>query len=199
MSIDAEHEEKELLDRLRKGDEKAFAALYNIYKDVLGYRLLRLVKSESLTEELLQDLFMKVWENRAQIDLTKSFKSYLFRIAENSVFDLFRRANRERHILTKIQLSSSEIYTHVEEFLFKKGNKEMLHQVIDLLPTRRKEVFVLCKIEGLSYQEVADRLGTSVNTVNDHIQKATEFLKTKLTHPSRLSISIFMFYFFSDI
>ena len=179
-------DEKELLRRLQLGDERAFTEIYGIHKDRIGYRLLRLLKSEALAEEILQDLFLKIWQTRASIDLSKSFKAYLYRIAENLVYDLFRKAAKEKELLEQIVSANTELYSHIEENLFQKENEYILHEALSMLPTRRKEVFIACKLEGKSYKQVAEELGISATTVNDHIQKASIFLKAHI--PSMMSV-----------
>ncbi|HEY9560530.1 MAG TPA: RNA polymerase sigma-70 factor [Anseongella sp.] len=179
-------DEKELLRRLQLGDEEAFTVIYGIYKDRIGYRLLRMLKSEALAEELLQDLFLKIWHNRYAIDPSKTFKAYLYRIAENMVYDLFRRASKEKELLARILSANAEFYTHIEESLFEKEDHNILHEAISQLPARRKEIFIACKLEGKSYKQVAEELGISATTVNDHIQKASIFLKARV--PSMLSV-----------
>ncbi|PPL02883.1 RNA polymerase sigma-70 factor, ECF subfamily [Parapedobacter indicus] len=173
-------EESKILTRLRCGDEKAFAEVYHTYQNRIGHRLLRLLKSEILAEEVMQDIFLKVWENRTSIDPEQPFKSYLYRIAENRVIDLFRRAKKEQSILEEIIAGNTELYTHIEEALFKKEYASLLDRLIVQMPAQRKKIFIACKLEGKSYQEAADEFGIATTTVNDHLQKAMHYLKSKL-------------------
>src|SRR5690606_33142381 len=172
--------EKEMLFRLRRGDEHAFVWIYQTYKKPVGYKLFRLLKSETLVEEVMQDLFLKIWEHRASIDVEKSFKSYLYRILENMVIDLFRRAKKEKSILNEIIAGNTEWYTHIEESIFRQENASLLDQLIAQLPAQRKKIFIACKLEGKSYKEVADEYGITASTVNDHLQKAMRHLRRKL-------------------
>lgn len=181
-------EEVNLLLRLKNGDSLAFGQIYDCYKDRLGDSLLRLLKSEVLAEEILQDLFMKVWEQRASIDHTRAFKAYLYRIAENMVYDLFRRAAKEKEILQQITAANTELYTHVEEELLKKENVAFLEKLLDQLPSQRKKVFMTCKLEGKSYKEAAEEFGISTTTVNDHVQKAMRYLKANVNQLSALQM-----------
>ncbi len=189
--------ERDSLIRLREGDEQAFALIYNTYKNALGHRLLRLLKSEALAEEVLQDLFLKVWEQRTSIDVDKSFKSYLYRIAENMVYDVFRRAKKEKEILGKIIAANTELYTYVEEAIFRKEHVGLLEQVLDQLPIKRKKIFMACKLEGKSYKEAAEEFGISTTTVNDHIQKATQYLKSKIHTIQSVQLAVILSYIFS--
>lgn len=184
--------ERELLLRLQQGDHAAFNTIYNFYKTELGIRILRMVRAEELAEELLQDLFMRLWSNRQKIDPDKSIKAYLYQVAKNMVIDLMRRAAKEQHIHQQIITASTELYQHVEEHLFQKENEALLHRAIDQLPPQRKKIFVHCKLEGMSYKEVAEIYNISTSTVNDHIQKSTHFIKEYLTQKPGLQLSLLL-------
>jgi RNA polymerase sigma-70 factor (family 1) len=186
-------DEKQLLSLLKEGDENAFFEIYHLYKDRIGYRLLRLLRSDELAEEVLQDVFMKVWAGRENIDPELSFKSYIYRIAQNLVIDLMRRATKERAIYDHIMASSSELYSHIEENIYRKENEQLLHSVIDMLPPQRKKVFLLFKIEGKSYKEISEELGISHSTIKEHIQKATVFVKERLTASSGLQLLLLIY------
>jgi RNA polymerase sigma-70 factor (ECF subfamily) len=172
--------EKDLITRLNESDRDAFAQLYQLYSGrVLGY-LIRLVKSDLYAAELLQDAFIKLWNNRENIDPNRSFRSYLFRIAENNVYDFFRKAARDKELQAAIIENSRELYQHVEESLFTKENEQILQKAINLLPPKRRQVFQLIKIEERSYDEVSALLNVSVSTINDHIVKATKSIRENL-------------------
>lgn len=169
--------EKYLLEQLIAGDEAAFKQLYFLYSERLYGNLLKLLKSESIAQEILQDVFMKIWDHRQHIDTEKSFRSYLFRIAENMVCNFYKKASREKALLQQLVSKSSEEYAHVEETLFSKEQKSFLHNAIESLPPQRKQVFELCKVEGKSYDEVSGLLGISISTISDHIVKANRCLR----------------------
>lgn len=186
-------DEKKIISALREGDVASFTKLYHAYKEPLTIRLLYLLKSEVLVEEVLQNLFLKIWESRVKIDPEKSFKPYLYAIAKHMVIDIFRRAAKERHILAEIKAGQEELYQHVEEFIFQKENKELLDELLAILPEKRRIVYVACKLEGRSYKEVAERHCISINTVNDHIQKASTVLKEYMLN-SKEGWTIFLIY-----
>ena len=146
-------DEKALLLQLKNGDERAFEILYNHYKFRVAGNLFKLVKSDDLVKEILQELFFKIWEVRTQIDPEKSFKSYLFRIAENLVNDYFRKVAKDKRLLARVVASSSELYLHIEEDMLSKEEALKLQEAINLMPPQRKMVFTLCKLEGKSYKD----------------------------------------------
>lgn len=178
QSEEAEHhDERMLLTRLKSGEKLAFEILYDRYRSQITRNLLRLVKCEELAEDILQNLFIKVWDIRASLDEQKSFRSYLFRISENMVMDYYRRSSIDKKIRERLVQSGTDIYSHIEESIFTKEDQEILYAAIEMLPPKRKEVFLLCKLDGKSYKEVSKLLGISHSTINDHLYKAHLFLK----------------------
>lgn len=185
------YSDQELTLLLKDGDEPAFVELYNRYKLRILGNLIKLLRSEDLALELSQDLFLKIWDTRKQLDPEKSFRSYIFRISENMVMDFFRRAARDKKLQAQMMVAQSELYSHIEENIIQAQESKRFEQAIALLPPQRKQVFTLCKLEGKSYQEVSELLGISTSTVSDHLLKATRFLKAKMNTSSPLAISAF--------
>ena len=183
-------DEKSLLLQLKNGDERAFEILYNNYKFRIAGNLFKLLKSDDLVKEITQELFFKIWEVRAHIDQEKSFKSYLFRIAENLVRDYFRKVAKDRRLLVKIVASSSELYLHIEEDMLSKEDAQKLQEAINLMPPQRKMVFTLCKLEGKSYKEVEAIMGINAKTISSHMLQANRFLKVYFRDSSALTISL---------
>lgn len=173
--------EKKLLSLLSEGNEAAFEELYHRYSlRLLGF-LFKIVKSEINAGEIVQETFIKVWNNREKIDPDKAFQAYLFQIAKNNLYDFFRKVSRDKKLEAAIIKTFADHYYHVEESLSNKEDVELLQRVMDILPPKRREVFKLVKIEERSYVEVSQILHVSVSTVNDHIVKATKFIKDNLT------------------
>lgn len=170
-------QEKELLLLLKKGDQQAFKSLYDFYSTKILKKLIKLIKDEEVAKELLQDIFLKIWEKRENLDPDKNFSAYLFRITENLVTDLFRRAAFEKKLMAHLVNISTELYNHTEEVMNYKEGRAILQQAIDTLPPQRKKIFTLCKIEGKSYEEAGKLLGISSGTVNDHMVKAARAVK----------------------
>ncbi|SMC57472.1 RNA polymerase sigma factor [Pedobacter nyackensis] len=192
MATITKTDEKTLLLQLKQGDELAFEILYNNYKFRLAGNLFKLLKSDDLVKEILQELFFKIWEGRAQIDPEKSFKSYLFRIGENLVYDYFRKAAKDKRLMNKIMDTSSEIYLHIEEDILSKENAELLQKVVDLMPPQRKQVFTLCKLEGKSYKEVEQILGINAKTISSHMLQANRFLRNHFKPSAGIVVPIFL-------
>jgi len=180
--------EKELLLRLKDGDHNAFEEIYHLYKDKLIGNLLRMLKSRELVEELVQELFLKIWNGRQEIDPENSFKAYLFRIAANMTKNIFRSMYYDKQMRSTLLPVEERVYTHIEEHIVSQENKKILDNLLDKLPSQRRMVFTLCKLEGKSYREVGELLNISENTVNDHIRKANLTLRKLSTDPEIMGL-----------
>lgn len=196
MSVNDGWEESCLLSRLQNGDASAFARLYESYSRSLYINIFRLVKSETEAEEILQDIFVTVWEKRKTIGASHNISGYLFRIAENKVHDFFRKLARNRKLYGHIKDISSGVSV-VEEYDIAGDESVILQKAMEILPPQRKKVFYLCKIKGKSYNEVGSLLGISTSTVNDHIVKAThtmrEFMLSQAEYPFISLAALFFF------
>ncbi|MFT3701230.1 MAG: sigma-70 family RNA polymerase sigma factor [Agriterribacter sp.] len=178
--------EQELLQRVKAGDKAAFAHIYELYSEGLFLNLRRLLKHESEAEEVLQDIFLLLWQKRATILIHQSLKSYLFRIAENKVHDFYRKLKREKIMYAHIT-EFSQTETVNEEHTSVYPEPDMLYKAMGDLPAQRRIVFYLCKIKGKSYAEVSRLLGISTATINDHMVKAKRFVREFiLSHPEMI-------------
>lgn len=198
MNLPTLADEEELLIKLKAGNYDAFTAIYHGYSLRILGRLIRLLKSEALAEEILQDLFLKIWEKRADIDLTRSFRSYLFTIAQNLVYDHFRRVALDEKFRFLFLQEHTEGYKHIEEEVSFKQAQEQLMQAIAKLPPQCQRVFILFKIEGKSYAEIGDLLQISKSTINNHLTKANLIMKSQIPfyqQPHTMFALFFLTYF----
>lgn len=172
--------ERDLLIRLKQGNDDAFQEIYHLHSARLYNNLLRLVKSEDLSMDLLQDLYVKLWNNRESIDIDKSIGAYLFSIAKNLAIDFFRRAARESNLQKHLVAMGTELYNHVDEVFFHKETSAILNNAIDSLPPQQRKIFNLCKMEGKSYDEAASILGISPATVGNQLVRAVKSVRTAM-------------------
>ncbi len=183
-------DEKELLNLLSSGDRQAFEQIYHRYKDRIYGNLLKLVRSDDLAEELLQEVFYKLWLNREKLEFVQSFSAYLFRMAGNLVTDFYRKAEKSKKLQDQLIYTMTELYDHVEDQINYKESNALLQQAIASLPPQRKIVFNLCHVEGKSYDEVSKILGISTSTINDHIVKARRSIKKQFLGSQEAALGI---------
>lgn len=185
--------EKDLIILLNQDNQAAFEELYRLYSQRLLAYLTRLVKSQLFASEILQEAFIKIWNHRKNIDPEQSFRSYLFRIAENLVYDFFRKAARDQKLEAALINRACDEYRHVEETFCSKEHIQLLQDAINTLPSKRRQVFQLVKMEERSYDEVSKLLQVSTSTINDHVVKATKSIREKLERYHIIMISLLFF------
>ena len=166
-----------LVEQLKKGNELAFTQLYDIFSKPLYRSILRLVKDEDITQELLQDLFLKIWEKRESIKPDSSFKSYLYKVAENLAYQHFRKVGKNDRLIAKLIMSYSDLDSNAEEKMISREDHQLLKRAIEHLAPKGKQVYTLCKLNGKSYEEAAEELGISKKTVSGHIVQANKDVK----------------------
>lgn len=174
-------DEKELLIGLKSSDEHSFDMLYKMYSKRLFHSILLLVKSEELTLDIIQDVFMKVWQRRHYIDTEKSFKSYLYVISNNFVKDYFRKVSKDQKMKDYYLNQGIDSFEGIEPSLAFKETNQLLEKALDTLSENERAVFVLCRLEGKSYSEAAEVLGLSSSTVGNNLVRATSKVKVYLS------------------
>lgn len=165
-----EYEEKVLLLQISEGDEQAFRQLFTAYSAILLPFLLRLTKSKPVAEELLQDVFLKVWLHRDKLPEIQQLKPWVFRIASNGAFSWLRKMAVEQKALF-----SQKIHTQgesVEEGVETKQMVEAIRQAIVSMPPQRRKIYQLSRDAGMRPSEIADELNISVSTVKNTLTSA---------------------------
>lgn len=171
----------ELVKLLRKGDMAAFDAIYNKYCHKLHEFVFMYLKQEEDAEEIVQEVFIKIWQSRSKIDIYASFESFLFTVAYNATMSLLRKRMSEtksREYLKSLQQISSAEQV-IDELQFKELNQKV-QTLLNQLTPRQKEIYLLSREEGLTHEEIAQKLKISENTVNNHLVATLKFLKSHI-------------------
>ena len=163
-------EDKILVRRLRSGDKDAFRLLYERYYPLFISFANRMLKDENMAEDLIQNVFMKVWVGRANLNEEKNFRNYLLVSIRNEVYQYFRRAFRIDSEAPCPDIIDGSM--NVETAISAKELERKIAGVIAGMPHRRREIFNMSRYEKLSNKEIAQRLGLSVRTVEKHIENA---------------------------
>jgi RNA polymerase sigma-70 factor, ECF subfamily len=177
--------EKEIIEKIQEGDSKAFDFLFLSYYSGLCAYANDLVKSAEIAEEIVQDVFLKLWNKRSVLSVQTSLKAYLYRMTHNYCLNYIRDHSTQKTIKT---LSLEDIQTHltlmdiessesVFDYLLTEQIENDLNKAIDSLPNQCKKIFYLCRFQGLSYPEIAEQLDISVSTVKTQMLRAIEKLK----------------------
>ena len=171
-------EEKIKMVALAQGCRQAFESLYYFYRPQLYQWIYKLVRSHETSQELFQDVFVKIWNYREQLTGIESFKNYLYTITQNLVYDYYRKVAADRNKIESFKRNYVTLYCNdVEQQINFKETVAHFEDVLSLVPQKSRQVYVLCKLEGKSYKEVSKLLNISMSTVNNHIVKATNIIK----------------------
>lgn len=171
------NDEAVLLGKLQGGDAEAFITLYNQYSPSLYTYILHFINTPALAEDVLQDVFIKIWEIRERIKPELSFSGYLYRITRNHVFKLLKKITADESLRLRVMQDLYQQTTDADTLLQWKQYETLLHTAIDRLPPQRQKVFRLCREELKSYEEVARELGISRNTVKEHMMLAMKSIR----------------------
>lgn len=187
MDIDQNLPEKNLLCQLRSGDMQAFDILYYRYSQIIYANILKFLKDETIAEDLLQDVFLRIWENRSKIDPEQSFAAFLFTCSRNITFNFKRRLKLEMESEVHLAYGISESENTIDRILDAKEAMVLVEALLSRLPNQRQKIFRLSKLEGKSYQEISEEMGISIATVRDHIVKANKFIRNGAMQDSGFS------------
>lgn len=169
--------EPKILKELKKGDHAAFQQIFERYSKQLFQFSISYLKSKEAAEDIVQEVFLKIWNNRAEIKTDTSFQSYLFTITLNSVrkyFGKLSKLNELKHeILVDLTTQKPELDTRGDYQIL----LDKLEELISQMPEKRRRVFILKKIEEKSQKEIAEELNITTKTVEYHIAEAMKFLK----------------------
>jgi len=169
-----------LIEDLREGNPSALKKIYKLYYSRLFFFINAYTHNNEITEELLQDVFLKLWNNRENIYSSQSIVNYIYTIARNHAIDHIRK-NRVK--IFSIDIIQGKEYSEgnkgEEEVLYSEEEKR-INKAINNLSPRKKEVFELHRVENFTYKEIAERLGISVSAVEKNISSAIKELRLKI-------------------
>ncbi|HLO58410.1 MAG TPA: RNA polymerase sigma-70 factor [Bacteroidales bacterium] len=172
--------EKSVLERLRNGDKKSFTILFNhYYKDLVTFAF-GFLHNLAVAEEIVQEVFIKLWENRYLLEIDRSLKSYLLKSVQNRCLNWINhlkiRSEFNNHILRYPVLSENE----TENYLLHSDLEARLQIGLEKMPVEAAQAFRMNRFENLSYPEIAEKLGVSIRTIENRISKALSFLRDEL-------------------
>lgn len=188
-------DERELVVRLIDGDEDAFCELYAAYKNRLLYFAMKFVKSREFAEDIFQDAFIVVWQSRRFINPDASFSSYLYTIVRNRVLNQLRDMSNEDQLKEHILSQAVDASNDTKSEILLNDLKEIIGRALEQLTPRQREVFKMSRDLQMSHKEIADALGVSVNTVQEHISVSLKVIRSYLTKYSDTTADILLILF----
>jgi len=186
MTID-----KKTLKKYKDGDVEAYDAIYRHYGGKILHFSLGLVKDEEIAKDLVQEVFISLWEKKDQVILDLNFNNYIFTITYNAIRKYFRKKSIEIRVMDQLFQEAPQMIESSDRTVIYNELMALANNTIEKLPPRRKAVYKLSKQEGMKIKEIAARLNISPRTAEHHLASALKFLKEELTGTSLLSMLFF--------
>ncbi|WP_104381746.1 RNA polymerase sigma factor [Sphingobacterium sp. HMA12] len=174
------HSDMELVKLLKAGDHAAYLEIYDRYKTVLQQHAWKKLGRAEDVQDLIQDLFTELWVKREVLTLTTGLANYLFTAIRNRALNLIYKRRKEAPYLDSLQEFIREGNYLIDLQIREKEFQELIQKEVDSLPPRMKEVFKLCREEGLSHKQIAERLGTSEHTIAKQMTNVLKILRKNL-------------------
>lgn len=187
-----------LFERIKNGDERSFELLYDLYWEPLYIHALIMLEDEHLAKDVVQELFIQLWNKREKLDVTQNLKSYLYASARNAVISKMRKSKRRSQIEKELERNYTDADLHTLNKLEEKDLINIIDTCIETLPLKMKEVFILSRKEHLTTKEISDRLGTAETTVKKQLSNGLKTIRIALDKILFFSILISFFIFFHN-
>ncbi len=182
---------EEIIRRLKSDDKSALDELFGHYYPRLYQFSRSILKIENEIDDILQEVFVKIWLNRQKIGNAETFNAYIFTITKNEVLNLIRKRLRDQTFRDQLFLRSVAEEYQLENQLEFEEIKTRIDQIVVKLPKKRQQIFILSRTNGLSNKEISDQLNISEKTVEDHITHAIKQIKRSMKEMGVLSILYF--------
>ncbi len=166
-----------LVGKLKQDDTNAFDKLYNRYHGRIYRLALQFLPCHEDAEEILQLVFVALWENRYKIDEQQSFESYIFSIARHNIYKALRKAVYRQGYIEHLKHNHDDFSFITEDVVMFNELETVVHGIVEKLPPKRREIIRLHREEGLSYNEIAERLSITNSTINTQLTKAVNFIR----------------------
>jgi RNA polymerase sigma-70 factor (family 1) len=189
------YDKETLLLKISQGDQAAFNTLFGMCRNHLFAYLFKITKSAETSEEIVLDVFLKVWHGRASITDIDNFDAFLYRVAHNKAIDFLRSLHRnpllQQQVWSQLQEPLSD--EKADKNLLLKNAESFIGEAVRKLTPQRQKVFYLHHYQGFSNEEIASHLQLSRNTVRNHLAASVDFIRKFLS--GNLDVIIFFFLF----
>ena len=173
----SEKQDRELVELLIGSSQEAFGELYVRYRKPLMYSCKRYMKSEAESEDIVHDVFLRLWEKRHFLNPELSFAGYVQKLVHNSIMYMFRQSDIHSRFVQHALMNAKDLTNETEDTVIENDDAKLLDELIESLPPRQKEIFRLNRIEGLSYKEISELLQIPTENVRKNVSLALKKIK----------------------
>ncbi|HLO61224.1 MAG TPA: RNA polymerase sigma-70 factor [Bacteroidales bacterium] len=176
-----------LIRRLQESDKEAFELVFNQFKEKLYYFAFGYLHSSSESEEIIQNVFVALWENRDLLNDAYPIRHYLYRITVNHIYNFFKHQSVKQRYAEHLVFEQSIEDDYDEQLLMANDLEEIVDTLVEELPVRQQLIYRLSRKEGLCHAEIADQLGLSIRSVENQIYRALKYIREKLRQESLIA------------
>ena len=188
-----QYDEKELFVHIANGDESAFRMLFDQYRERLYFFAWQLCHSTVEAEEVVQDIFLRLWENRSKLGEVDFPRKYIYIMARNRTLDLLSKIARDQRLISEVWMNMSQSDNYLEDLLHAQDSQLLIDQAVSELSEKKRAIFLMSRRDGLSLREIADQTGLSVQTVKNILTEVLKHIKVFLTrHNALLAIAFWV-------
>jgi len=183
-------DEKSLIRHVSQGDQKAFSEMYDQYKPALYRFVFNILKSADLTNDTCQEIFIKIWEERAKLHEVISFRYYLLTVGKNHSLNVLKKVLQEEKTLSIFIRDYIEINNELEEKMQFDEYQDFINKVLMTLTPQSRKIFKLCRLQGMSYDEAAIIVGVSRNIIKKHMVKSMKVFRTAVEKDLGIAVNV---------
>ncbi|MEO6733466.1 MAG: RNA polymerase sigma-70 factor [Ferruginibacter sp.] len=188
--------EKDLVLKINAGDQSAFSTLYKFYYPFVSKFVLGYVMSPEIADDITQEIFIKIWENRNTLNEIRCFRAYLFVMVRNYTLNMLKATARKEAGMAEIIRHYQELRIDNSEEILSLEYQQFLDKTLASLPSRSREVFNLCRSQAKNYNEAGLELGISRNAVKNHMVYSMKVLKKSAERAFGISLGVWLSLFF---
>ncbi|MGX5820187.1 RNA polymerase sigma factor [Chitinophaga lutea] len=192
MSTSEIFDDLEIAKQIADGDEEAFARLFYHYGAIINPIILKIVKSAAITEDVIAEVFLKLWLGRSRLPEISNLSGYIYRAATNIAFNELRKEKNGDHAIQQLYLQPAAETTSQEDIVSVKHLRDTINKAVDALPKQRRRIYQLSREEGLSRSEIAEYLNISENTVKDQLRIALRFIQESVQKDFGIYIALIL-------
>lgn len=185
---------KKIIEGLKAGNSDSFKEVFILFEKKLYYFVFSITKSEYIAEEIIQEVFIKVWENRESLDPSRSFDSFIYTMTRNLTYNYLRDASHRQSIQNELWTNINHHYLQVEEEVILAEYQELVQEIVRDLPQQKRSIYQMSREQGKSNSEIAYILGLSPKTVKNHLWETMRIIKSKLGPYLENSIRMLIFF-----
>lgn len=182
------YSDEELLLQVAQGSQAAFRLLYDRYRNKIFSVSWRIIGARSAAEDVVQDVFIKLWLKKESLPEIEHFEAYLNMMVRNHIFNHLRKVANEKSFLQRLKIKSVQQNSDDLDRICYKELESLVQKTVDLLPPQQKKAYNFSRVDGLKHEEIAEKMGVSKSTVKGHIMGALSHIKSVIISGKELIV-----------